>query len=97
MKWVPGLKATGWARKVLVQGSVEVSNLGRGWCPADMISRSRTRMDLRLAEASAGTPSGKKLITWSSRLSLPSLIARPTAVEVKLLLREWRMWGVAGA
>src|SRR5256886_3023448 len=46
-----------------------------------MRSRSRTRIARRLADGSAGTSSGKNFITWSSRLSFPSAIARPTRSE----------------
>jgi hypothetical protein len=41
---------------------------------------------LRLALGLDGASSGKNESTSSSRLSFPSEIARPTAVEVKLLL-----------
>ena len=56
--------------------------------PVDMRSKSLTRMACRLLLGSAGASSGKNFNTWSSTLSLPSAIARPTAVEVKLLLSE---------
>src|SRR5262245_22375231 len=82
-KWVPGLKGTGWARKARVQG-VSGGRGGSAWCPVDIRRRSLTRMDLRLLLGSAGTS--------SSRLSFPSAMARPTAVEVKLLLSEKREW-----
>ncbi len=51
-------------------------------------SRSRTRIAFRFSLGSAGASSGKNESTVSSRLSFPSAIARPTAVEVKLLLSE---------
>ncbi len=57
-------------------------------CPVDIVSKSRTRIALRFSLASDGTSSGKKLTTRSSTLSFPSATARPTAVDVKLLLSE---------
>src|SRR5262249_22990797 len=86
-KWVPGLNGTGWARKVLAHGSVGLRD-GSAWCPVDMRSRSLRRMALKVALGSAGAASGKNLRTGSSTLSFPSATASPTAVEVKLLLRE---------
>ena len=56
--------------------------------PVDIVSRSRTRIARRLALGSAGAESGKKPSTGSSTVSLPSATARPTAVDVKLLLSE---------
>ena len=56
--------------------------------PVDIVSRSRTRIAFRLSLGSAGASSGNAASTVSSRLSLPSAIARPTAVDVKLLLSE---------
>ena len=53
------------------------------------------RMALRLVLGSAGASSGKNFSTSSSRLSFPSAMARPTAVEVKLLLSEYSEWGDA--
>src|SRR5262245_17800225 len=46
-------------------------------------------MALRFAVGWAGASSGKNFNTLSSTLSLPSATARPTAVEVKLLLSEY--------
>src|SRR3954471_18604157 len=60
-----------------------------------MARRSRTRMDLRLALGFGGMRSGKKETTVSSMLSLPSACARPTAVDVKLLLKEYMVWRFA--
>jgi hypothetical protein len=53
-----------------------------------MVRRSRTRIALRLSVASAGASSGNCASMRSSTLSLPSATARPTAVEVKLLVSE---------
>src|SRR5262249_9346841 len=58
-----------------------------------MRSRSLTRIALRLLLGSGGASSGKNFSTSSSRLSFPSEMANPTAVEVKLLLSEYRAWG----
>src|SRR5262245_18737143 len=58
-----------------------------------MRSRSLTRIDLRFLPGPAGASSGKNLSTGSSTLSFPSATASPTAVEVKLLLREYRACG----
>src|SRR5262249_7182386 len=44
-----------------------------------------------------GAWSGKNFSTGSSRLSLPSAIASPTAVELKLLLSECSTCGLSGA
>src|SRR5207248_11473683 len=91
-KCVPGLNGTGCARKELLQGWSGVRR-GSAWCPVDMRSRSLRRIALRLALGAAGASSGKNLSTGSSRLSFPSATASPTAVAVKLLLREYRAWG----
>src|SRR5262245_50099250 len=93
-KCVPGLFGTGWARNVFTQGSVLV-NLGSVWWPVDMVSRSRTRIAFRFRDGSAGARSGKNESTSSSRLNFPSSTARPTAVEVKLLLSECITCGVS--
>ncbi len=45
----------------------------------------------------AGASPGKNFSTGSSMASLPSPTAMPTAVEVKLLLRENSMCGVSAA
>src|SRR5438067_1276173 len=58
-----------------------------------MRSRSLTRSALRLLLGSDGASSGKNFSTSSSRLSFPSEMASPTAVDVKLLLSEYREWG----
>src|SRR5216684_4099764 len=58
-----------------------------------MRSRSLTRIALRLLLGSAGASSGKNFSTSSSRLSFPSEMAIPTAVDVKLLLSEYSEWG----
>src|SRR5438132_8835231 len=91
-KCVPGLNGTGWTKNVLVQGRMAV-RIGSDWCPVDMRSRSLSRIALRLLLGSAGASSGKNFSTGSSTLSLPSATAKPTAVEVKLLLSEYRACG----
>jgi len=53
-----------------------------------MVSKSRTRICFRLLPGFAGASSGKNFKTSSSMLNLPSATAKPTAVEVKLLLKE---------
>src|SRR5882672_511902 len=82
----------GCARNVLIQDCAAVRG-GSVCCPVDMRSRSLTRMALRLLLGLDGASSGKNFSTWSSRLSFPSAIAMPTAVEVKLLLSEYRACG----
>lgn len=70
---------------------------GSSWWPVAMRSRSRTRMDLRLALGDPGASSGKNFSTGSSMLSRPSATAKPTAVEVKLLLNEYSSCRVAAS
>src|SRR5262245_2155896 len=94
-KCVPGLKGTVCARKVLAHGSFGRRD-GSVWCPVDMRKRSLKRIDLMLLLASFGASSGKNLSTGSSMLNFPSAAAIPTAVEVKLLLRENREWRASG-
>src|SRR5262249_14804911 len=96
-KCVPGLNGTGCARNALVQGCFDAARAGSVWCPVDMRSRSRTRIALRLLLGSAGAASGENLGTRSSRLRLPPATARPTAVEVKLLLSEYSSWRVVAS
>src|ERR1041384_2327796 len=100
----PGLNGTDSARKVRVHGTgctLESGTSDQGHraasraCPVFMRNRSRMRIAWRLAEGLGGASSGKNFRTWSSRLSFPAAIAKPTAVEVKLLLSEYSMCGVA--
>ena len=86
-KNVPGLWATGWERNARTQWS-SPRKRGSSWWPVDMLRRSRTRIALSESLGFAGASSGNSESTESSRLSLPSAIARPTAVEVKLLVSE---------
>ena len=72
-------------------------NDGSVWWPVDMASRSRTRMAFWRSLPAAGVTSGKNFSTVSSTLSLPSACARPTAVDVKLLLSENIRCGVSAA
>src|SRR5260221_717925 len=61
-----------------------------------MVSRSRTRIAFSWSLTSAGASSGKDGSTRSSTVIRPSATAMPTAVEVKLLVKEKRVWrGVA--
>jgi len=60
-------------------------------CPVVMVSRCRTRMAARLGLTGSGRSSGKNEITGSSTDNNPADTARPTPVEVKLLLREKSM------
>src|SRR6266487_228727 len=62
-----------------------------------MHNKSRTRMALRLSAGAGGASSGKNFSTSSSMLNLPSATARPTAVDVKLLLSEYNTCGVSAA
>src|SRR4026208_1888546 len=92
-KCVPGLKGTECVRNVFthVSGCFVGSPARMGasiWLPVFIRSRSRTRIARRLTDGSAGASSGKNLSTGSSRFSFPSATAKPTAVEVKLLLKE---------
>ena len=80
----PGTRASG-----TTAGSPKGNgSITSAWWPVDIASRSRTRIAFRFSLGSAGASSGKKESTVSSRLSLPSAIARPTPVDVKLLLSE---------
>ena len=84
---MPGLWATGWARKERTQ--LDSARKGASsWWPVDMLKRSRTRIALSASLGCAGASSGNIESTESSRLNFPSEIARPTAVEVKLLVSE---------
>jgi hypothetical protein len=58
-----------------------------------MARRSRTRIAFCGSVGSGGASSGKAASTESSRVSFFSATARPTAVEVKLLLSENSTWG----
>ena len=69
---------------MILSAAEEVSS----WCPADIVSRSRTRIAFRFPGISAGASPGKNLRTSSSIDSFPSATASPTAVDVKLLLSE---------
>ena len=81
------------ARKVRTQFSdFTTSPVGSFSLPTDMVSRCFTFSFARFSLAVAGTSSGKKEITLSSTLSFPSFTAKPTAVEVKLLLIEYIVW-----
>src|SRR5262249_15438381 len=91
-KWVPGLNGTGCARTVFTQGWSCLRGGSVCW-PVDIRSKSLTRIALRLPLGSLGASSGKNFKTSSSRRSFPSAIAKPTAVEVKLLLSENNEWG----
>jgi hypothetical protein len=62
-----------------------------------MRSRSLTRIAFRLLLGSGGASSGKNFSTSSSRLSFPSEMASPTAVDVKLLLSEYKEWGASAS
>jgi hypothetical protein len=86
----------GAARKVFVHSGV-AERTGSLWWPVDIESRSRTRSALRNALGSAGASAGKNLSTGSSMLSSPSDTARPTAVDVKLLVSEYIVCRTSGA
>ena len=93
---MPGWCSTGCARNDRTHGSSGV-NFGSVWWPVHIVSRSRTRIALSLSEGGAGASSGKNFSTGSSMPSFPSATARPTAVEVKLLLSEYRTCGWSAA
>ena len=91
-KCVPGLWSTGSERKTRVSLSSESkrkAETSSACWPVFILSRSRSRIPFRLSLTVAGASSGKAESTLSSSVSLPSAIARPTAVDVKLLLSEY--------
>src|SRR5688572_23244673 len=99
-KCVPGLWATGIERNSFTSGSLESNEnfaMSSACWPVFIRSKSRTRIALRLSPGFAGVSSGKNFNTGSSRLSLPSAMAKPTAVDVKLLLSEYIECGVWAA
>ena len=65
-------------------------------CPEFIVSKLRIVTFLRFSDGSSGTLSGKRSTIFVSRVRSPSLIANPTAVEVKVLLTEWSTWAVSG-
>ena len=84
---MPGLNGTGCARKALTQsGSGAERRLGLvpGGHAQEVADAHRLQVVARLG----GRVVGEELSTSSSTLSFPSATARPTAVEVKLLLSE---------
>ncbi len=56
--------------------------------PTDIVNKCFTLSAFRFSLTSDGSSSEKKEVTESSTLHLPSETAKPTAVEVKLLLNE---------
>ncbi len=84
---MPGLKGTGCARNVLVQGCLRRAfRLG-------LVSRRHAQEvadshGLQVLARFVRCIVGKELQHLIVELSLPSAMARPTAVEVKLLLSE---------
>src|SRR5580698_4888585 len=99
-KCVPGLCATGIERNNFTSGSLESNEkfvMSSACWPVDIRSRSRTRICLRFSLGFAGASSGKNFSTGSRRLNLPSEMASPTAVEVKLLLNEYIECGIVAA
>src|ERR1035437_7284371 len=90
MNWVPGGLGIGQPRKAFTQFSCStVGNVGTFPLPTDVVSRSLTRKAARCSLTCSGRSCGKNEITRSSTRSLPSVTAKPTAVEVKLLLSEY--------
>jgi len=61
-----------------------------------MLNRWRTRIAARFLLTRRGAFSGKNLRTRSSTARRPSATAKPTAVEVKLLVSEKSMCGISG-
>jgi hypothetical protein len=57
-------------------------------CPTDIVNKCFTWRAARFSLTEAGRSSGKKEVTASLTFILPSETAKPTAVEVKLLLNE---------
>src|ERR1035441_569776 len=92
MNVVPGGWSMGQPRKVFTQLSVcTIGNVGSFALPTDIVSRSLTRNAARCSLTGWGRSCGKNDTTRSSTRSLPSATAKPTTVEVKLLLREYRV------
>ena len=90
MNWVPGGLVIGQPRKAFTQFSCStIGRVGSVPLPTDIVSRSFTRKAARCSLTSSGLSFGKNDTTRSSTWSLPSATANPTAVEVKLLLREY--------
>src|ERR1035438_1405016 len=90
MNVVPGGCSMGHARKALTQLSRStIVHVGSLALPTDMVSRSFTCNAAKCSPTSGGKSCGKNDTTRSSTRSFPSATARPTAVEVKLLLREY--------
>src|ERR1039458_13811 len=82
----------GQPRKVFTQLSVcTIGNVGSFALPTDIVSRSLTRNAARCSLTGWGRSCGKSDSPRSSTRSLPTATAKPTAVEVKLLLREYRV------
>src|SRR5664279_2653874 len=94
MNTVPGLYIMGVARNPFTQLRFLLATFCEesGSIPSAMISTSRTVSAARKGEMLSGRSLGKKEMTLSVSLSLFSLTANPTAVEVKVLLAEYRVW-----
>ena len=93
---MPGLCSTGCSKNVFVHVVLPWNDGSVRW-PVDIASRSRIRMPFWKSLPAAGVTSGKYFSTGSSMLNLPSAWARPTAVDVKLLVSENIWCGVSAA
>ena len=93
---MPGLCSTGCSKNVFVHVVLPWNDGSVRW-PVDIASRSRIRMPFWKSLPAAGVTSGKYFSTGSSMLNLPSACARPTAVDVKLLVSENIWCGVSAA
>src|SRR5678816_1607236 len=88
----PGLFRTGVAKKDLTQSLVITTGpVGSGSCPAVIDNRCLIFRSDKSGVILAGSLPGKKEITLSSTLIFFSSTAKPTAVDVKLLLKEYNV------
>src|SRR5262245_17604826 len=89
MNVLPGACTIGCARYAFAQSVVSViTALVSDACPADIVSRCSTRRPMRFGLTGDGNESTKNFVTGSSTESLPSVTAKPTAVDVKVLVSE---------
>ena len=75
---------------------LRVAPVGSVPWPEFIVSRCRMVTRFKVSDAFSGTLSGNRSTILSSRLSRPSEMANPTAVDVKVLDTELRMCAVSG-
>src|ERR1700750_376314 len=88
---VPGLYAMGAAKNVLGQFLDFMTCLGSGSIPSDIVRTSLIVRADRLDEIESGRSFGKNEMTLSETFILFSLTANPIAVDVKVLLAEYKV------